>query len=95
MDKITSSQKITLIGNDKIVKNDDLAKFLNTFSSDIISDLKIPDYNNRNLSAENIQEPVLKAIVKDRNHLSIGELKEKYTKRTPNFLLGVLIKMKF
>ena len=60
-DKVTSSQKITLIENDKIVKNDDkTARVLNTFFSNIVRDLKIPDYNNCESLAENIQEPVLK-----------------------------------
>ena len=77
-DKVTSTQKITLIENDKIVKNDnDTARVLNTFFSVIVRDLKIPDYNNSDPMAENIQEPVLEAIVKYRNHpniLTIGEV---------------------
>ena len=61
-DKVTSTQKITLIENDKIVKNDnDTARVLNTFFSNIVRDLKIPDYNNCDPMAENIQEPVLKS----------------------------------
>ena len=77
-DKVTSTQKITLTENDKIVKNDnDTARVLNTFFSVIVRDLKIPDYNNSDPMAENIQEPVLEAIVKYRNHpniLTIGEV---------------------
>ena len=95
LDKATFTQKITLVDNDKIVKNDDLARVLNTCFSNIVSDLKVPDYNNCNPLAENIQEPVLKTIVKDGNHPSIGEVKEKYAKRIPTFLLGFLIKMNF
>ena len=80
-DKAPSTQNITLIDNDKIVKNDgDTAGVLNTF----FSDLKIPDYNNCHPLAENIQEPVLKAIVKYRNHpsiLMIGEI----CKKNPQF----------
>ena len=69
--------KKTLIENDKIIKNDtDSAKVLNTFFSNIVCDLKIPDYNNCNQMAENIQEPVLKAIVKYRNHPSILTIEE-------------------
>ena len=65
LDKVTSTQKITLTENDKIVKNDnDTARVLNTFFSNIVLDLKIPDDNNCDPIAENIQEPVLKAIVK-------------------------------
>ena len=61
-DKVTSTQKITPIENDKIVKNDnDTARVLNTFFSNIVRDLKIPDYNNCDPMAENIQEPVLKS----------------------------------
>ena len=68
-DQVTSTQKITLIDNDKIVENeDDTARVLNTFFSNTISDLNIPDYNNCDALAENIQEPILKAIVKYRNH---------------------------
>ena len=47
---------ITLTDNDKIVKNyDDTARVLNSFFSNIICDLKIPDYNNCDQLEENIQ----------------------------------------
>ena len=60
-DKVTSTQKITLIENDKIVKNDNnTARVLNTFFSVIVHNLKIPDYNNFDPMAENIQEPFQK-----------------------------------
>ena len=69
---------ITLADNDKIVKNcDDTARVLNSFFSNIICDLKIPDYNNCDQLEENIQEPLLKVIVKYRNYpsiLTIGEV---------------------
>ena len=46
-DKVTSIQNIALIDNDKIVKDDDdTAGVLNTFFSNIVSDLNITDYNN-------------------------------------------------
>ena len=45
---------MTLVDNDKIVKNDDTARVLNTFFSNIVSDLKIPDYSN----CEPVKEPV-------------------------------------
>ena len=45
--KVTSTQKITLVENNKMIKNDnDTARVLNTFFSNIVRDLKIPDYNN-------------------------------------------------
>ena len=39
--------------------------------SNTVSDSNIPDYNNSDALAENIPEPVLKAIVKYRNHPNI------------------------
>ena len=84
-DELTSTQKITLIDNDKIVKrDDDTARVLNTFFSNIVSDLKIPDYNSCNPLAENIQESVLKAIVNYRNHQNILTIEEIF-KNNPQF----------
>ena len=55
LDQLTSTQKITLIYNDKIVKNNDYtASVLNTFFSNIVKSLNIPDYNNCDPLAENI-----------------------------------------
>ena len=84
-DKVTSTQKIILIENYKIVKNDNgTARVLDTFFSNILCDPKISDYNNCNPMAENIQEPVLKAIVKYRNHTSILTIGE-VCKKNPEF----------
>ena len=64
-DKVTSTQKITLIDNDKTVKNDDdTERVLKTFFSKIVTDLKIPRYNNSDPLAEKIEEPDRKK----RNH---------------------------
>ena len=77
-DKITATQKIILTDSDKIVNNyDDTSRILNTFFSNIVSDLKTPDYNNWDPFAENIHDSILKAKIKDRNHpsmLTIGEV---------------------
>ena len=94
-DKVTSTQKITLIDNDKIVKNDDdTAKVLNNFFSNIVRDLKIPDNNNCHPLAENIQEPVLKAMLKYGSHpsiLTIGEV----CKKSPQFSFRCADNFKF
>ena len=72
LDKVTSAQKIIPKDNDEIVKNDDgTTRFFNIFFSNIVSDLKILDYNNCDPLVESIQEPVLKATLKYRNHPSI------------------------
>ena len=82
---ISSSQEVTLIDNEEIVKNDDeAARVLNTFLSNIVSSLKILDYSNCDPLVENIQEPVLTAIVKHENHLSIFTLGE-VPKKNPQF----------
>ena len=50
-----------------------------------VNDFKIPDYNNCDPFAENIQEHVLKAIVKYKNHPSILTIGEVY-KKNPELL---------
>ena len=78
-DKITSTQKITLIEKEEIIMGDDnTAEVLNTFFSNIVSNLKIEGYSNCDPLANNIRDPVLKYIVKYRNHPSIqGEVYNK------------------
>ena len=77
-DKITSTQKITLIEKEEIIMGDDnTTEVLNTFFSNIVSNLKIEGYSNCDPLANNIRDPVLKCIVKYRNHpsiLAIGEV---------------------
>ena len=71
-DKLTSSEKITLIEEDEIIGSDsEAALVLNTFFSNIVSNLKIPEYFKYDPLSEFISDPVLKSIVKYRNHPSI------------------------
>ena len=80
-DKITSTQKITLIEKEEIIMGDDnTAEVLNTFFSNIVSNLKIEGYSNCDPLANNIRDPVLKYIVKYRNHPSILVIGEVYNK---------------
>ena len=76
-DKITSTQKITLIEKEETMMGDySTAEVLN-----IVSNCKIEGYSNCDPSANNIRDPVLKCIVKYRNHpniLAIGEVCSKY-----------------
>ena len=63
-DKVTSSEKITLIEEDEIIENDsDTARVLNTLFSNIVSNLKIPEYTKCNPLPEFISGSVLKSIV--------------------------------
>ena len=74
-------QKITLLEEEEIIIGDDnTAKVLNTFFSNIVSNLKIEEYSNCDPLANNIRDPVLKCIVKYRNHLSILAIGEVYNK---------------
>ena len=80
-DKITSTQKITLIDKEEIIIGDNnTAEVLNTFFSSIVSNLKIDGYSNSDPLANNIRDPVLKCIVKYRNHSSILAIGELYNK---------------
>ena len=85
--KITSTQKITLIEKEEIIMGDDnTAEVLNTFFSNIVSNLKIEGYSNCDPLANNIRDPVLKCIVKYRNHPSILAIGDVYNKnRRPPF----------
>ena len=80
-DKITSTQKITLIEKEEIIMGDDnTAKVLNTFFSNTVSNLKIEGYSNCDPLANNIRDTVLKCIVKYRSHPSILAIEEVYNK---------------
>ena len=74
-------QKITLLEEEEIIiGGDNTAKVLNTFFSNIVSNIKIEEYSNCDPLANNIRDPVLKCIVKYRNHLSILAIGEVYNK---------------
>ena len=52
-------------------ENEEIAENLNNFFSDRITNLKLPPYEDPTTNAENIADPVLKAIEKYKNHPSI------------------------
>ena len=75
--KIKSNERITLIENDEIIKTEKgTAKVLNTFFSNIVQNLDIQQYNVDDPICENINDPILKAIVRYRNHPSIVAIKK-------------------
>ena len=70
--KIMSREKVTLIEEDEIVESDiNTAQILNTFFSNIISNLKIIEYVNCDPISDNINDLVIKSSVKYCNHPSI------------------------
>ena len=63
--EVTSFEKITLIDEDEIIGNDsDTAHVLNTFLSNIVSNMKIPEYNKCDPLSNFISDLVLKSILK-------------------------------
>ena len=70
--KVTSTEKITLIERDEIIENNsDTTRVLNILFSSTVSNLKIPECTKCDPLSEFISDPVLKSIVKYRNHSSI------------------------
>ena len=75
--KIKSNERITLIENDEIIKSEKgTGEVLNTFFSNIVQNLDIQQNNVDDPICENINDPLLKAIVRYRNHASIVAIKK-------------------
>ena len=55
---------------------------MNLFFSSIVPYHKIPEYSGNNASSENIADPVIKIILKYRNHQSILSVGEEYKERS-------------
>ena len=75
--KIKSNERITLIENDETVKTEKgAAKVLNAFFSIIDQNLGIHQYNLDDSICKNINDPLLRAIVRYQNHPSIVAMKK-------------------
>ena len=80
--KITSQEKVTLVEENKIVSNDEnTAQVLNTFFSNIVGSINIPEYIINDPISDNISDPIIKLIVKYRKHPSIFTIGEVYNER--------------
>ena len=59
-----------------IIKNNgETANIMNTFFSNIVINLDVPEYNDCEDISRNIYNPILKAIVKYKNHPSVKAIK--------------------
>ena len=68
-DKSKSNEKIILVKGNEIINEDkDNAGRLNSFFSNAVKNLKIPEFSETNPLAENISHPIFKAILKYENH---------------------------
>ena len=84
--KIKSSVKILLVEGEKLVTNDKgNADTLNTFFSNVLKNLKIPDFSDNKPLADNISHPTLKATMKYRNHSIISEIENKTSGKNFDF----------
>ena len=76
LDKLLSTERINLIENDKIINNDnDTANLMNTFFFNIVINLNVPEYHDYDSISRNISDPILKVIVKYRNHPCINAIR--------------------
>ena len=70
--KINSNERTTLIENDEIIKTEKgTAEALNAFFPNILQNLDIQQYNVDDSICENMNEPVLRGLVRYRNHPNI------------------------
>ena len=77
-DKSVKCDKINLNENGELLKSEsETAEVFNNFFSNIVKNLKIPEYKNLNTNIENVKDPVFRAIWKYKNHPSIIAIKEK------------------
>ena len=84
-----STERITLIDYGEVVVTEpDPANVLNIFFSNAVANLKIPVYADCDPIANSINDPILKVIVRYRNHPSIlimGEVCKKSHKFSFSF----------
>ena len=75
--KVVYNERITLVEDDKIIENDEnTPSILNEFFSNVVTTLKIPQYNEMEPVSHNIGDPLMKAIMKYTFHLSIVAIKK-------------------
>ena len=70
-DKTRPDEKIKLIEKDKIIATGIKTAVLNTFFSTIISNFNIPEYPVCDPISNDITDPVLKSVLKYKDHPSI------------------------
>ena len=91
-------EKITLIKEKEIVLHDEnTAQVLNTFFSNILGRLNIPEYVTNDPISDNISDPIIKLIVKYRKHpsiLTIGEVCKERKKKHATFSISNVAKEK-
>ena len=78
-DKSVKSSKITLIAEDGIITDDKkIAETFNTFYTNIVTNLKIPEYKDQEFIDNCIADPISTILAKYKNHPSIIRIKTAY-----------------
>ena len=68
--------KIILVEDDEIIsENEQISESLNKFFADAIISLNIPQYEDPTSNTDGIDDPVLRAIEKSKNHPSMKLIK--------------------
>ena len=93
-DKVKSREAIILVDNENIKSNEnEMANTFNDFFSNIVKNLKIPEYQCENdLHNRLSNHPALQAIMKYRNHPSINTIRH-FSQRYSSFIFHKLKKI--
>ena len=81
-EKRSTHNKITLVEQDLILdKNYHVAEVLNKFFIDVVSNLNIPEYHDKSVNIDHIEDPIARSIEQYKNHPSIVTMKSKSTNK--------------
>ena len=95
-DKVKSYEIITLVHEDKMITTDDEnAKIRNSFFSNAVKYLKIPEFEDIDFSAECISHPALKVIMKFHNHPSVSATRNTFNPQSFNFSKVIVVDVFF
>ena len=84
-EKAKSSEKITVHEEKIRTTDDENAKILNSFFSNVVKHLEIPEFKDGNFSAECISHSALKAIMKFGNHPSVSAIRNAFNPQSFSF----------
>ena len=75
--------------------DDENAKIRNSFFSNAVKYLKIPEFEDIDFSAECISHPALKVIVKFHNHSSVSAISNTFNPQSFNFSKFIVVDVFF
>ena len=85
-DKGVNHDNITLVENEETVSyNKEISETLNNFFSEVVTNLKLPQYHDPTVNVDDIEDPVARTVEKYKNHPSIRLIKENYRNTNNTF----------